>query len=467
MEYMEKKSTAPYHSAVDMRPNARYNGMVGDRVAGKGVCMMDVTVATLTCLVMIASILFFPRVKVGKRQFDTYWMVTLAGALVLLCCGRGRFAAVGQALVADTAVNPLKILVLFMCMTVLSVFLDELGFFRLLAALALRRAGQSQTALFFLLYVTVSVLTVFTSNDIIILSFTPFICYFARNAGIDPIPYLAAEFVSANTWSLALVIGNPTNIYLATAQGVDFLSYIRVMLLPTLGAGAVSLLCLWLTFRRRLKAPLHPTSDAPLPSPDKPQLILGLAHLGVCTLALAVSSYVGVEMWLVSAAAVVSLTVCAAVMAALRRRPARELKAAFARAPFQLVPFLLSMFAIIVVLEQEGVVAYLTAFLQSGNSLFLSGVASFLSANLINNIPMCVLFGAALPAGDAGALYATVIGSNLGALLTPVGALAGIMWSGILSRHGHRFGYRDFLRLGATVGLPALAAALVLLWAVL
>ena len=57
-------------------------------------------------------------------------------------------------------------------------------------------------------------------------------------------------------------------------------------------------------------------------------------------------------------------------------------------------------------------------------------------------------------------MLATVIGSNLGAFFTPVGALAGIMWSGILKRHGVKFGYGDFLKMGVTVALPALAAAL-------
>jgi arsenical pump membrane protein len=68
-------------------------------------------------------------------------------------------------------------------MTAFSVFLDELGFFRVLASAALHRAGSSQKILFFILYFTVSILTVFTSNDIIILTFTPFICAFARRAG--------------------------------------------------------------------------------------------------------------------------------------------------------------------------------------------------------------------------------------------------------------------------------------------
>ena len=67
-------------------------------------------------------------------------------------------------------------------MTILSIYLDEFGFFRYLANIALLKARTSQRKLFVYLYVTVAVLTVFTSNDVIILSFTPFICYFAKNA---------------------------------------------------------------------------------------------------------------------------------------------------------------------------------------------------------------------------------------------------------------------------------------------
>ena len=92
-----------------------------------------------------------------------------------------------------------SILVLFLSMTALSVFLDEIGFFRYLAGAAIRFAGEKQTVLFYVLYALVSVLTVFTSNDVIILTFTPFICYFTRCAGIDPLPYLVSEFVAANT----------------------------------------------------------------------------------------------------------------------------------------------------------------------------------------------------------------------------------------------------------------------------
>ena len=218
--------------------------------------LFAILIAAITCLCMIAAVLFFPTIKIKRISFASYWVITLIGALILLFSGTLDVKAVGAAIIADNAINPLKILVLFISMTVLSIFLDELGFFKYLANCALRRAGNSQVKLFIMLYATVSVLTVFTSNDIIILSFTPFVCYFARNAKIDPLPYLTAEFVAANTWSMALIIGNPTNIYLVTATGGDFLSYLKVMILPTVAAGLVSCACLFLLFRKKLSAPI-------------------------------------------------------------------------------------------------------------------------------------------------------------------------------------------------------------------
>jgi arsenical pump membrane protein len=62
------------------------------------------------------------------------------------------------------------------------------------------------------------------------------------------------------------------------------------------------------------------------------------------------------------------------------------------------------------------------------------------------------------------ALFAAVIGSNLGAFFTPTGALAGIMWTGQLHDHGVSFSFIRFVKYGATVAVPAMAAALLGLW---
>ena len=316
--------------------------------------VLPVILSLITFVIMIFSILFFPKIRLFRFEIDTYWIVTLIGAVAVLAFSATKPETVGKALIADTAINPLKILVLFISMTILSIFLDELGFFRFLASITLKHARTGQMKLFLYLYITVSVLTVFTSNDIIILSFTPFICYFAKNAKIDPLPYLAAEFVAANTWSMLFIIGNPTNIYLATASGIGFLEYIKYSFLPTIFGGLISFLALFLLFRKKLNAPMQAESEK-VKIGDKLSLFVGIAHLGICTVFLAIGSYIGIEMWLVSLCAVISLFIFNIIIAIFRKKKPEAFICCLKRAPYQLVPFVLSMFVIIVVLGDIGI----------------------------------------------------------------------------------------------------------------
>ncbi|MBO4261793.1 MAG: hypothetical protein J5921_04155, partial [Clostridia bacterium] len=420
-----------------------------------------------TCASMIISILFFPRIHVGKLKTDSYWIITLIGAALVLLTGTARIGDVARELTANTPINPLKILVLFISMTVLSVFLDEVGFFSFIAAKTLRAAKSSQFTLFSALYIAVSILTVFTSNDIIILTFTPFICYFAKNAGISPVPYLFAEFIAANTWSMALIIGNPTNIYLSTAGGIGFAEYVKVMILPTIAAGVVSYLTLLLLFRKKLSEKIT-VSECEASIKDRPLLITGLIHLGLCTVLLAVSSYIGFEMWYVALGFALSLFVFTLIFSAARKKKPVELGACLKRAPWQLIPFVLSMFVIILALEENGVVGNIAGFLGTDHTVFKYGAASFLSSNVINNIPMSVLFssvtGTLEGSARTGAIFASVVGSNIGAFLTPIGALAGMMWSSILKSHGVKFSFVKFVKYGAAAAVPTLAAALLVLF---
>ncbi|MDE6411474.1 MAG: hypothetical protein K2L02_02940 [Clostridia bacterium] len=432
--------------------------------------VLSIVICGITCIAMILSILFFPKIKIGKISIDTYWIVTLVGAAILLACGQADVKKVGSALISDTAINPVKILVLFLSMTVLSVFLDELGFFQYLASVALKRAKTGQTKLFLYLYVTVSILTVFTSNDVIILSFTPFICYFAKNAKIDPTPYLAAEFVAANTWSMALMIGNPTNIYLATACGVDFINYLKISIVPTVLSGLVAFLALYLLFCKKLASPIEGEAETVVIK-DKLLLWVGIVHLGVCTLLLAISSYIGLEMWLVSVCAVGSLFLISGIIAIVRRQKPAALLGCVKRAPYPLIPFVLSMFVLIVVLNEQGVTQAIGNLFGESLPILKYGTTSFLASNLINNIPMSVLYSSIIEstggAAGLGAVFATIVGSNLGALFTPIGALAGIMWSNILNKHGVKFGYLDFLKIGVAVAIPTLVVSLGSLWLML
>lgn len=419
-------------------------------------------ICIITCVALMVLVCTKPSVSIGKYTVSIYWIPPLIGAISLLASGKLSVDELFAGLTADTAMNPLKILILFLSMTLLSVFLDATGFFSLLAAAVLRRAQFSQMRLFCYLYLIVSALTVFTSNDVVVLTFTPFICYFAANANIRPLPYLLCAFVAANTWSMALLIGNPTNMYLAA--DIDFIGYLKIMWLPTVLAGAVSFFMLWLLFRKDLTKPIE--QGYPQFSVDDPALlIIGVVHLAVCIILLVLSAYIALPMWGIALGALLSLITVVTVYLLIRKRPLHILIATFRRAPFETVPFVLSMFALVLTLTKLGVTAVIGNTLSVGNAVFTYGGASFIAANIINNIPMSVLFSVVVD--NPAALYAAVIGSNIGAYCTPLGALAGIMFKSLLRSHGILLSFKQFARYGIAVAVPTLLAALVGLWLVI
>jgi len=427
--------------------------------------ILALIICILTGVGVFLTVLVKPEFRVGKIALGTYWVVSLTGAILLVATKSIPLSDLWAGLTADTAVNPLKILVLFLSMTALSVFLDEIGFFRYLAGAVLSKAGGSQKVLFLLLFITVSVLTVFTSNDIVVLTFTPFICCFARNAKINPLPYLIAEFVASNTWSMALIIGNPTNIYIASSAGINFAEYVAVMAIPSILAGITAFIILYFLFRRQMNTPIERVANTEKID-DKPALIIGLLHLGICTLLLAVGSYIGLDMWLISLIFALSLFVCFSVLSLVRKRKPTQLLCTLKRLPYQLIPFVLSMFTVVLSLDYYGLTGKLAQLLGESGSVFSYGALSYLAANFINNIPMSVLFSSVLESGVLsgnaylGGVYATTIGSNLGAYLTPVGALAGIMWASILKKEKVEFSFLSFIKYGVIISIPTLLVSL-------
>ena len=149
-----------------------------------------IVISSITFVSVILSILLFPHIRIGKFKLDTYWIIALVGAIALLSCSLARVQDVWGQLTNSASINPLKILVLFFSMTAISVILDELGLFRYLASVASSKAKEKQLVLFLMFYLLTSVLTVFTSNDVVILTLTPFICFFSKRSKINPLPYL-------------------------------------------------------------------------------------------------------------------------------------------------------------------------------------------------------------------------------------------------------------------------------------
>lgn len=424
--------------------------------------MLSLIIVGITIILIILSILFFQNVKIKQIKLGTYWIIALISAILLLILKQVSFDNVVNSFTANTSVNPIKILVLFISMTILSIFLDEVGFFKYIAV-KVSGLFSNQTKLFFGFYFLISLLTVFTSNDIIILTFTPFICYYAKNTKINPIPFLVLEFVAANTWSMVFIIGNPTNIYLASSMNIDFITYFKNMLLPTIIASIVSLSILFLLFKRELKKPMESFKEN-LDFPNNFLTFLGLFHLLVTTVLLAISSYIGLEMWIISFSFAISLLVISTIYLLIKYKNLNILKQTLKRAPYSLIPYVISMFIIVLSLNEQGITRQIETLLNKLPVIYSYGISGTVIANLINNIPMSVLFSNLLLNTSSSAIYASIIASNLSAFITPMGALAGIMWLNMLKNYKINFGYRNFIYYGVIIGIPTLLITLLILF---
>ena len=129
------------------------------------------------------------------------------------------------------------------------------------------------------------------------------------------------------------------------------------------------------------------------------------------------------------------------------------------------------MFVIVVAFNYQGISGNIASFFGSEHAIWIYGYSSFIASNVINNIPMSILY-TGLASNITGpaylqAVYASIIGSNIGAFLTPMGALAGIMFIGLVNSHDVKFSFSNFMKYGVIIALPTITAALGVLYLVL
>ncbi len=420
-------------------------------------------------------------IRLGMRniKINTYFLGALLGPILIVIFGILNSSQILSGLGGVGGLNPFGILVLFHSMVFMSIFLDITGFFEYCARIALKYASGDGRRLYFSVYLAVSILTIFTSNDIIILTFTPFIYYFTKDAGINPKPYLIAEFFAANTWSMMLYIGNPTNIVLAAAFNLRFDEYTRWMLLPSLVAGLLNMMLLYLIFKKSINQPLkHLITINPREAiTDKTSTILGLVILGTCIVCLAIAPYFGIELWIIALGFALALLVILLLrdsFIAIVKEPIDKkhftVGPTLKKMPISIIPFILSFFIMVEELRIYGITKEIGIFfnnlcgISTTATTFVYGISSALTANVINNIPMTVAYipiaGAVSQTNLLPAVLATTVGSNLGANITPIAALAGIMWMNILREKEVKLTFREFIKYGLLVTPLTLLACL-------
>lgn len=378
--------------------------------------------------------------------------------------------------------GPFSTLVLFLSVAFVSLCLEVSGFFRYLAVRVLKAVDSSGKKLFFAIFWVSGIMALFTSNDIIILTFTPFLIEFLDLADLDMVPYLMAEFFAANVFSMVFLIGNETNIIVATAHNLGFLSFIEHMILPGLIGGLACFIALYLIFKDRINVE-YGCENLPKVKLNRWEAVSSLLLVGTLV-SLAALSISGFLLWHVGLVwVVISLVLFVLPDAAEKWRERADAESLFIyrinqKMPWEVIPFLTGFFILVQAFSVSGLTSSLTDVLASltGGGLFETvfgiGILSTVSANLLNNIPMTVLFSDVLVGYGSGvenvtALYSLVIGSNIGANITPIGALAGIMWMKMLNHDKKRITFKQFFSIGWKVTSITALASLISLYLVI
>lgn len=160
--------------------------------------------------------------------------------------------------------RPICVLCVFFGMAYLCISLDKTG---LLSRVAHRAAEKAKTPrqVFLAVCCLTAVLTVVTSNDIVVLTLTPLIIDVCQIQGFDPWPMLFVQFITANVWSIVLVVGNPTNVIVAEAASMRFGQYAAQLAPAGLLAGFAAVLAVSFRFWRSLSWPIIEKADQTRP----------------------------------------------------------------------------------------------------------------------------------------------------------------------------------------------------------
>ncbi|HMN71591.1 MAG TPA: arsenic transporter [Rhodoblastus sp.] len=388
------------------------------------------------------------------------YVFAIVGAAALLAFGLLSPAAAWSA-----AAKGYDVYLFLVGMMLLAEVARQEGLFDWIAGHAAHAARGSARRLFALVYGVGVLVTVFLSNDATAVVLTPAVYAVARAAGVEPLPYLFICAFIANAASFVLPISNPANLVVYGERLPALLPWIRTFALPSLVAIAATYAALRWTQRRALAKPLAP---APEVEPLSPAGRAAGVTLALAALILVGASALGCDLGLPTLACGI-VSMLAASLIALRS-PLPVLR----HVAWGVLPLVAGLFVLVAGLEHVGGIRLIADWLSAhdkaapGQTAFFAGLAAGFGANVVNNLPLGLLAGAAGQAAQAPdkVVAGLLIGVDLGPNLSVTGSLATLLWLLAIRREGEHVGALRFLGLGALAMPPALLlslAALVLL----
>lgn len=359
----------------------------------------------------------------------------------------------------------------FIAVIIISLLLDEAGFFEW-AALHVARWGNGNGRRLFAFFVLLgAAVAALFANDGAALILTPIVMAMLLALRFSPAATLAfvmaAGFI-ADTASLPLVVSNLVNIVSADFFKIGFTEYAAIMVPVNIVAVAASLAMLIWFFRRDIPKDYDVTQ---LKNPREAILDSATFKTGWWVLALLLVGFFGLEHVGVPVSAVASAGALILLHVAARGHVISTRKV-LKEAPWQIVIFSLGMYLVVYGLRNEGLTGHIAGlldyFAQGGvwGAAFGTGILTALLSSVMNNMPTVLVGALSIDATNAtgvvkdAMIYANVIGCDLGPKLTPIGSLATLLWLHVLARKGMTITWGYYFKVGVALTAPVLAVTL-------
>lgn len=354
----------------------------------------------------------------------------------------------------------------FIGIIILSMVLDEIGFFEYLAIKMAKLSYGSGNLMFLNILILGAMVSAFFANDGAALILTPILLAKMKYLNMDKkaiFAFLMAGGFIGDSASNPLVISNLTNIVTADYFHIGFIEYMKNMFLPNLLSILASITILWLFFRKSIPKYVDITILPKACSVIKNQKMFKISWYFLALLL--IGYFIGDFYHLpVSIFALGGALIFLAIATKYKAtKPIMTIKTA----PWHVVWFSIGLYIVVFGLRNAGLTDEIAQWLlwlkQQGNSAYIIGTG-FLSGGLsaiMNNMPTIMIMDLAIDkSGDTFLAYANILGANLGPKMTPIGSLATLLWLHVLEKKGIKIGWGEYIKVGLIITPPTLFIAL-------